>query len=287
MLYKVILETMTLRFLSITRYSLDGNWSAKSRRINPSVMWYVEEGQFSLTVNNEVYQIKSGMLLLLPPGSLISHYAISPQISIVSLNFTAEISFLNNRIWTELLSLPLIYPYPVESLYNVFKEMILIAYQASPVYQLLLQAELQRLLALYLEPFLMQDIRKEAVQQQSKEPVPQHSGIDVRVLAATEFIARHTERFPELRELCELVQLSESHFRRLFLENTGLTPLQYIHQLKAEIAKKQLIRTNQLVSAIGFKLGYEDPNYFTRIFKKVAAMTPNEFRAKYQSWLPE
>lgn len=54
----------------------------------------------------------------------------------------------------------------------------------------------------------------------------------------------------------------------------------YMHQLKIQQAKHLLLHTAQSVQEIGQSVGYADPFYFSRIFKRVEGISPQHFRQK-------
>jgi AraC-like DNA-binding protein len=276
--FSLFVESLLLRYMSINRYELDSTWRIPSRRLTSSVLWFVEKGRFSCTVNGQAYQGSEGSVILLPPGSTVACHAISEQIQLISINFDASISFLPEKIWTELLGLPIALTGPTDALMEVVSDMLDISQQNSLVGQLLLQADLQLLIARFLQQILVNNDPALLITSTS-------SRLDTRVQTVIEYIARHSGRFPSLEELCQLVQISESYLRRLFMEYTALSPLQYIHQYKIELSKKRLVSTDERISDIAYTLGYEDPNYFTRMFKQRTQMTPLQYRAKYQNWI--
>lgn len=59
---------------------------------------------------------------------------------------------------------------------------------------------------------------------------------------------------------------------------TGLSPLQYRHELQIKKAKSLLEQTGLSVSEVGFRVGLENPNYFIRLFRRSTGMTPGQYR---------
>jgi two-component system, response regulator YesN len=73
------------------------------------------------------------------------------------------------------------------------------------------------------------------------------------------------------------VALSEDHFRVLFKKETGKTPLQYLTHKRIEYAK-MLLKTRNLkllkILEVARMSGFDDPYYFSRVFKKVTGKSP-------------
>lgn len=68
---------------------------------------------------------------------------------------------------------------------------------------------------------------------------------------------------------------------RKFKKNTGITPLEYIQQVRIEAAKRMLEKNTNSVSEIIFKCGYNDGATFRKVFKRLTGMAPLEYKAKY------
>ena len=77
--------------------------------------------------------------------------------------------------------------------------------------------------------------------------------------------------------------MSVSWFIRNFKEYAELTPAQYILSLRISNAQTLLESTNYNVTEIADIVGYDNPLYFSRIFKKQSGMSPSEFRKQLQS----
>lgn len=81
-----------------------------------------------------------------------------------------------------------------------------------------------------------------------------------------------------INQLSSMIHLSKSHFYKVFSAYTGDTPLQYINKVRIEKAKKILNTTRLSVSDIAFKVGFEDPKYFSRIFHQHTGVAPRQWR---------
>lgn len=81
-----------------------------------------------------------------------------------------------------------------------------------------------------------------------------------------------------LQDAADEVHLSQSHFSTVFAQETGLTFTQYLTALRIGKAKELLETTEMRSSQIATEVGYNDPHYFSYLFKKNTGMTPGEYR---------
>lgn len=92
------------------------------------------------------------------------------------------------------------------------------------------------------------------------------------------FLRANTDRPVTLAEMAAHAGLSESHFSRIFKEQTGHAPLDYFILLKMQHASMLLAVTAMPVREIAAAVGYADPYYFSRLFKKVIGLSPRAYR---------
>jgi two-component system, response regulator YesN len=83
-----------------------------------------------------------------------------------------------------------------------------------------------------------------------------------------------------LEKAAEVVLLSPQHFSKAFKKETGVNFIDYITEFRIERSKEMLNNTNLNVKEISYSVGYNDPNYFFKVFKKATNLTPGEFRLR-------
>ncbi len=81
----------------------------------------------------------------------------------------------------------------------------------------------------------------------------------------------------DISKLAKMCSVSETYFRKLFKMIYGVSPKQYILNLKLEIASQLLQSRFYTVSEVSEKSGFNDEKYFSKIFKKRFGITPKEF----------
>lgn len=88
----------------------------------------------------------------------------------------------------------------------------------------------------------------------------------------------HEAGLPTVNQLAADMNMSANYMSDLLKKQTGKSALELIHQQLIEKAKYMLLNSNDSVSTIAYQLGFEYPQYFSRMFKKKTTMTPQEFR---------
>nr|WP_199080661.1 AraC family transcriptional regulator [Pedobacter sp. ASV19] len=73
-------------------------------------------------------------------------------------------------------------------------------------------------------------------------------------------------------------KLSASHFSSLFRQSTGISPMEYFIQLKIQQSCHLLYSTGTKIKDVAISLGYDDPYYFSRLFKKIMGISPKQYR---------
>ena len=81
-------------------------------------------------------------------------------------------------------------------------------------------------------------------------------------------------------DMAALHQLSSSHFSSLFRKSTGMPPMDYFIHLKMQRACQLLYADQLKIKYLAASLGYDDPYYFSRIFKKYMGTSPEMYRSK-------
>jgi transcriptional regulator GlxA family with amidase domain len=81
--------------------------------------------------------------------------------------------------------------------------------------------------------------------------------------------------------MVKLSGLPDRSFKRRFRLATGTTPIEYVQHLRVQEAKRRLERTEMSVDDISWAVGYEEPAFFRRLFKRITRLTPSEYRRKF------
>jgi two-component system, response regulator YesN len=97
-------------------------------------------------------------------------------------------------------------------------------------------------------------------------------------MKAKEYIDEHFAEAITLEEAAEHVGLSPYYFSKLFKDRFGITFIDYITEIRIKRAKELMENPDVSVKEVCYTVGYKDPNYFSRVFKKYTGLTPSEYR---------
>ncbi|MBO4290940.1 MAG: response regulator [Lachnospiraceae bacterium] len=95
---------------------------------------------------------------------------------------------------------------------------------------------------------------------------------------AVQYIKAHFQKEISLVDVSRQVNVSPYYFSKIFKEATGENFIEYLTNLRIEKAKELLLETEYSVKEICLQVGYSEPNYFSRSFKKNVGVTPTEYK---------
>lgn len=92
------------------------------------------------------------------------------------------------------------------------------------------------------------------------------------------YIKENIETELELEKIASNFGLSVYYFSRTFKEVTGISFSEYVNKCRIEIAKELLSTGEMSVKEVCYKVGYNDPNYFSKVFKKYEGISPINYK---------
>lgn len=110
---------------------------------------------------------------------------------------------------------------------------------------------------------------------------PKFESSDKRILQSLNHISENQSKVIRVDELADLSCMSIDHFIRLFKQEVGCTPAQFLIEKKMMKAKLMLASESVPIKDIAYSLGYDDVSYFTRMFKKHSGLTPLKYRNSF------
>jgi AraC family transcriptional regulator of arabinose operon len=99
-----------------------------------------------------------------------------------------------------------------------------------------------------------------------------------RFLPAISFIEQNIHRKIRLEDLAKVVSLQPAYFCHLFSITTGQSPIDFINRKRIERAQFLLLGKKMTLKETAAEVGFKDVYYFSRIFKKMAGISPANYR---------
>ncbi len=136
----------------------------------------------------------------------------------------------------------------------------------------------EQLIKTYLEQlliFLLRVVTKEGnVSAFPQKEVQEDALVD----SIKRYLAQRVEEVVRLEDICNEFDYSRSFLSKRFREKTGQSLAAYATELKIEEAKRLIRETKMNFAQISHQLSFENPQYFSRVFRRCTGMTPTEFR---------
>ncbi len=124
----------------------------------------------------------------------------------------------------------------------------------------------------YIHRYLLEILDAIEAQHTNKTPVHLDKAIT--------YIEEHFDEGITIEEVAGVVGFSAYYFGKIFKKTFNKSFTEYLTEFRIDKAKKYLMDPNETVKDVTYKVGYMDPNYFARVFKKHEGVTPTEFRNK-------
>ena len=114
--------------------------------------------------------------------------------------------------------------------------------------------------------------------REHRQSIHEQPSVHQKIAQTIAYMKQHLDFSLQLDALAGIANLSRSRYVELFKQQTSFAPIDYFIRLRMHRACRLLDNTDQSVKAIANALGYEDPLYFSRLFRTVNEKSPLEYR---------
>ena len=104
---------------------------------------------------------------------------------------------------------------------------------------------------------------------------------DAIVLRVQDWLHKHYAEDVNVEDIAAKFGMSSRTFQRRFKQATAQTPLGYVHNLRVTVARRQIENGRQSIHEVMSQVGYDDPLFFRRLFKRHTGLTPADYRRRF------
>ncbi len=243
----------------------DPHWVARPGGTDLWLLEYAVAGGADIRVGEDVYHIGPGDAICYQPG-VPQYYHMAPAWEHYWAAFTPRAQ------WDELLAWPALAPGILHL--HVHDEAL-----RGQIVEMLGEGR-----TLAMAPwargrdFLLNLVERVLLWLDTINPASRHALLDLRVRAALQYLSENYAHSIGMAELAAYCNLSPSRLAHLFRAEVGMAPLQFLTRYRLQRAEEMLLMSNLPISEIAYAVGYENPLYFSRLFKQHAGNSPSAFR---------
>lgn len=266
--YDPIISRLNLKEILSSYYQIrKGSYQSGREKNSFYELIYVDHGEMDVTVDDETYHMQKCDLMLYHPGQKHSlETTEDSSCSYMSIAFTMDTGIkgnLKNRVF-----------HTRKDLYQTLTRFMKAIQEDTPLNMELAMLHLKEVLILLYQ---FDGEEKPAGQ----ETTLQSHYDDTMLNEILVFIHNNVYASYTVEDLCQKFSISRSSLQALFRANLGMTPKQYISELKLNEAKKLISQHEHTISQVSDLLGFTSIHYFSRRFKSYFGIAPSEYAREH------
>lgn len=243
---------------------------------------YVLSGSQQFSVDGKIYDVTAGDLIILNPG--VMHYSIVTSTDEPAILFFTGFSNFHFRgmepnYFTPIVNEPVIHTKGQfkQDVLNLCLRMIAERHNSQAGQYFMQKTYLVQLLIL-----IMRQVHSMPEHEQNSFQFETYHKTYV-VSEIQQYLGEHYSDKISLDLIAKNMYLSSAYISKIFKEETGEAPINYLIKLRLEHAKDQLeLPQSYSIKSISNSVGYEDVYYFSKLFKKYYGMSPQIYRANFR-----
>ena len=278
-------------FLYADKYRFPKEWVNDANQIPYCMVRYICSGSATFVVDGIPFEVQKGDVFYIPQGSHL-YCAAMEDICFISIRFIDSIQLQDEDMLNRLWNVHQLYHFAGDKeIERLFENTYQAAISRTKYKRLetrgylnLIVAAIAKVSSPFEEPRETVEAERNLMESMADmkkirhRALASHKKSDPRVQALVDYITLHPEANLSREEMCRMCDVSESTLRRLFKSYMGKSIYEFSKDTKMLYAAQLLTTTNISISEIGYRLGYESPSYFTKIFRNVYVISQQEYR---------
>lgn len=239
----------------------------------------MREGRAIFHVDSKPYEAGPGDVIVVPSGGLHVGYSLySGDVSYVSIVFHASLfkdrnqdsqheqfvaPYLSNQYQFPVM--PVVHNPECASYYPLLERIIEEVQAKQPAFQLVVKNQLHLFFTHLSRTFPAQQSERHSINRERFKPL-------------LEYLETHVDQKMSVESAARFVNLNAFHFCKTFKKLTGRTFIDYVNLCRMDEAERLLRETGFSITEISGRVGCDNPNYFTKLYKQYKGLTPSMVR---------
>lgn len=131
-----------------------------------------------------------------------------------------------------------------------------------------------------LQSFVVELIRMHDI----KDKISRKSARSFQIAPALNYVKNHYNETIRIKDLADVCNISESHFRGIFQECMNMIPNDYVNLIRVREASKILLNSYATMEEVAYRVGYGNVSSLNRNFKKIIGMTPYQWKQSQDNY---
>ncbi len=248
-----------------TRQHSDSGYRLEPRTVTDHNLIFVTRGRVVWVMDGREVPLGRGDLLLVPPAFPHRAHSLTAGVSLYSIH--VEASLPGGQDVFSLLNPPQVRAVERGRRLDAYLRGAAMEWRRAD--QTLLRLMLSHWSRLIVPEMLLEDARRGMLRPRPIDPI---------VAEMLEQLPRHISHPTALSDLARQAGYTPQHLNRLFRRALGITPLQHLGRMRMERAASLLAEGRWTVAAVARQVGFDDPYYFSRLFKQHFGRGPSRYR---------
>ncbi len=268
------------KIVTIHYYELDKNFYFDGESHNFWEMVFIDSGSVEIKSNNNTYHLTQGDIIFHKPNefhTLKADRNSASNVFVISFVCSSEaMNFFKGKTMCVPSKLKKYICTLIEEYSQTFNPMSvedtkLELREDSPIGG-------QQMIRTHLEQFLIMLIRNEDTNHNSRMFMSKESMENHLVSQMMSQIEERVYEKISVEHVCKMFNYSRTYLSKIFKSYSGYTILEYILMNKIRVAKKLIREGNYNFTQISELLAFDNPHYFSRVFKRITNMTPKDYK---------
>ena len=253
-------------------------------RMQFGMVIYCRQGTIQIAIDGRQYRLEQGQRLSYQGGSLIEECLASSDADLVLMGLSWELigatEVLNTVVWSivDYVRRSPIYTLSEEltALSTIYHQQIYkLCHSPNPLFR-------DELLHIHIQALLYAFIRE--VSEEIRQATPQDlTRASQQARLFFDLLAMRRGRIRSVSEIATLMNLTPKHLSRIIKEQTGETPIHFIHQYMMRAITQELRYSTKTAKEIACQQGFSSLAFFGKFVKQQTGLTPTEYRKKLQT----